>query len=262
VLPKSSCRACARITGELERKLLRGSLWPVRVVRRLKSRRPEDAPKRFPLTIVRGGVVETVNLPASEYPVLLHIPVLAQAAAMSGKPYSKGVELIGVNLISFGPRPDEVGRRLGATTVRHTTDHQPVEFARTLAKIGYAYAVACLGLDAFEEVFVRDTILGAADDAGLWVGTRQSVAPKHPDLHHLGLDYFPEGKLVVAMVHLLSDSDTPSYDVVVGRLHEHPPGLDPQQARETRPAFGSESGQKMDGHFDISLTVSPPKRAL
>lgn len=93
-----------------------------------------------------------------------------------------------------------------------------------IAKIAYCFAVARFGLEAFQEVFVRDMILGVVDDAGRWVGTRESVAPKREGkLHHLELHYNGRDKLLVGEVHLLADSDTPSYNVVVGRLGHDPP---------------------------------------
>ncbi len=39
-----------------------------------------------------------------------------------------------------------------------------------LAKIAYGFAVAFVGLDNFEKVYLVPTILGQKDDAGRWVG--------------------------------------------------------------------------------------------
>jgi hypothetical protein len=108
VLPKASCRSRGQVTGEVERVVLRGSLWPVRIVRRLRSRRPQQAPKEFPLTLWPAGREETVFLPASEYPVLLHMPILAAPAALTGEKFTRGIRLVGVTIISFGSKPDDV----------------------------------------------------------------------------------------------------------------------------------------------------------
>jgi hypothetical protein len=230
VLPKASCRSCGKITGEVERIVLRGHLWPVRIVRRLRLGEPHKAPKKFPITVWRAGREETLLLPASEYPVLLHMPILSAPAALTGERFTQGIRMTGVHIISFGPKPNDVGKRLGATRIQHSDTQQPVAFARMIGKIAYSYAVACVGLDAFEEVFVRPMILGTADDAGRWVGTRESVGPKRVgELHHLELHFNQEQRLLVGEVHLLADSDTPSFNVVIGRLRpdyvapENPP---------------------------------------
>jgi hypothetical protein len=203
--------------------VLRGPLWPVRVIRRLRSRRPGDAPKLFPLKIWRGGVEEVVNLPAAQYPVVLQMPILAPPGMLGGGEVTSGVRVLGCNAISFGPKPEEVAQSLGASRISWTDTHRPVEFARMLAKIGYSYAVAELGLDLFQEVFVRGTILGQFDDAGFWVGTEEAVAAKRQGLlHHLVVDYHPDTKVVKVVVHLLADSDTPSFAVFVGQLHKAP----------------------------------------
>jgi hypothetical protein len=71
--------------------------------------------------------------------------------------------------LNFGPKPDEVAKRLGVHQIRITQNQQPVAFARMLAKIGYSYAVAELGINSFDIVFVLPAILGEVDDIGRWV---------------------------------------------------------------------------------------------
>ena len=64
ILPKSSCRNCASITGRTEQDILRGSFWPaVRAFRDLKSRsKHENAPSTMPVSIFRNGEDEVVML--------------------------------------------------------------------------------------------------------------------------------------------------------------------------------------------------------
>ena len=64
VLPESTCRSCAKITGQVEQKILRGPMWDVRIYRRLKSRtKHKDAPKCYPLKIIKNGSEQIVQLP-------------------------------------------------------------------------------------------------------------------------------------------------------------------------------------------------------
>jgi hypothetical protein len=217
VLLAASCDACARVTGKVERALLRGSMWPVRVLRQLRSRRPREAPKTESLEVERHGKLEKLQIALEEYPVLLPLPIFEMPAELGGPPTPHGVLVKGLHTISFGPRPGEVMQRLGATRVRLTRSDQPGESDRLVAKIAYCYAIAQLGSDAFERVFVLNGILGRQDDIGRWVGTWRDVAGPYPGLlHRLSLQQ--TGEAVLVEVQLFADSETPSYIVVVGQL--------------------------------------------
>lgn len=143
VLPDSSCRDCAKITGQFEQSVLRGPMWGVRVLRELKSRtKHADAPKTFPLGVIKDGKKEEVHLPLEEYPVLIHFPMFSSPGYIVPSAYTSGITLTGVATILFGPRPEEVAKKLGITEISHTQGYYPAAFARTIAKIGYSYAVA------------------------------------------------------------------------------------------------------------------------
>jgi len=89
ILPDSTCSECAKITGEQERRVLRGFMQDVRVYRGLKSRtKYKYATQKYSLTIIRGGVEETVMLPLDEYPILLHFPVFSLPAFLNPSGYT------------------------------------------------------------------------------------------------------------------------------------------------------------------------------
>lgn len=143
ILPESTCRKCARITGSFEQNVLRGPFLPIRVFRDLKSRtKYRDAPKTLPITIVRNGQEEILELRIDEYPIHFHFPVFPPPALLTKAKFSSGISVMGVYSVLFGPRPDEVGKSLGATQIKLVTNYEPVEFSRMIAKIGYAYACA------------------------------------------------------------------------------------------------------------------------
>ena len=102
-LPRSSCPDCARVTGEFERRVLRGPLWPVRIIRRIRSRRPSEAPKTFPLLLHREGATETVHLPPYEYPVTLIVPIFPLPAVLTSEGQVRGIRVTTRRVISFGP---------------------------------------------------------------------------------------------------------------------------------------------------------------
>ncbi|MFZ2652235.1 MAG: hypothetical protein WA210_19230 [Burkholderiaceae bacterium] len=221
VLPQSSCKPCATVTGKFELQVLRGPLRAVRIYRRLQSRRGHlSAPAQYPLTIVREGVQERVQVPLDQYPVLLHFPTFAVPRALTGTS-GAGIAMSGITTVSFGKNPQEVMRNLGAERiVIDTHDDHPTAFARMLAKIAYAFAVG-LGHDALLETpaAIVPSILGHRDDIGDWVGTHTGPIRKYSGaLHRIGIREDLHKGLLIADVHLFADSETPSYGVVLGRL--------------------------------------------
>jgi hypothetical protein len=221
-LPESSCRDCANITKAFEQAVLRGPLWPVRIYRDLKSRtRHRDAPSTLPATVIQDGRERTVELKMEEYPILVHFPLFAPPAYLTrSASYKAGIHLSGIATVLLGPRPDDVAESLGADELKLTASYQPVPFARMIAKVGYAFAVAERATDDLDgEPFVVPAILGRADDIGRWVGTLTKPFETHPgQLHRLLVHYDREKGLLIAEVQLFADSQTPSYGVILGRL--------------------------------------------
>lgn len=221
ILPDSSCRACARVTGATEQKVLRGPMWPIRVYRDLLSRtKHKDAPDCYPLTIVRGGTEVQLEVAIEDLPLLLHFPVFSPPAFLHLDGYTHGIRMIGVNTISFGPKPEDIARKLGAESIKLTQTHEPTAFARMIAKIAYAWAAAESQLRLLKGAsFVVPSILGSADDVGRWVGTITEPTQKHEALLHRIIMHEDRHKnLLVAEVHLFSDSETPRYGVILGEL--------------------------------------------
>ncbi|WP_306532488.1 hypothetical protein [Geobacter sp.] len=221
VLPKASCSHCARITGQQEQLVLRGPFWPVRVFRSLHSRtKHRDAPSHFPITIERNHKEEVIELPIEEYPILLHFPIFPPPAFLEPDGYTNGIRVTGVATISFGPSPEEVGKNYGATSISLNQSLQPVAFARVLAKIAYSMAVADNALARIKgDVPVLPAILGEKDDIGMWVGTLPDPIKKiEGHLHRVTFHSDISAGLLIAEVHLFSDSETPRYGVVIGQL--------------------------------------------
>ena len=220
-LPEASCEKCRKITGHFEQMVLRGPMWAVRVYRRLKSRtKHEQAPRTYPLTVVRGGQEAVVSLPGEEYPILLHFPVFPPPAILDPEGYRTGIRIKGMATISFGPRPDETLKRLGADEIRLPQDLKPVAFARMLAKIAYAWAAAEGQLDAINgESPVVPAILGKTDDIGRWVGTLDRPSSNAVSaLHELAIHRDASNEMLIAEVRLFADSQTPSYGIILGRI--------------------------------------------
>lgn len=185
--------------------------------RDLKSRtKHRDAQKTLPLTFVRDGKEETVDLKIEEHPTLLQFPVFPRPVYLSGnKEYTSGIHVSIVAEVLFGPRPEDVAKSLGASEVKLTSDSQPVAFTRMIAKIAYAFAYGEGAIDDIDgNSFVLPSILGQTDDIGRWVGTLTKPIEIHDgQLHHILIHYEKEKGLLSSEVRLFADSETPSYGV-------------------------------------------------
>lgn len=221
VLPAASCPDCAAITGKFEQEVLRGPMWAVRSLRKLRSRTQHaDAPATERIEIVRKGVATTVDLPIDHCPLILHFPTFGPPRSLTGS-VGTGIDITGVHSILFGPHPETVLRELGGEKISFGSgDYQYVAFAKMLAKIAYAMAVANGDVRYLEgPASVLSAILGERDDIGQWVGTTAGPTRNYPGLlHRISLVRNRDMGLLLAEVQLFADSETPAYIVVLGRL--------------------------------------------
>ena len=222
----ASCRRCARITGAIERDVLRGALWPVRVFRDLSSRtKHRDAPRSVDITMVfEDGREELVPVPIEQAPIVFIFPVFAPPGIIEASGYTAGVRVRGTAAVAFGDKHKDIAARYGAKSFRISQTTDPVTFARMLAKIAYAMASADGSLGRLETAYpVVSSILGRTDDVGRWVGSYTDLPPRHPNiLHHLIAREFRERGIFVYEVQLFADSQAPCYTVVLGTLPKEP----------------------------------------
>lgn len=221
ILPASSCRSCTSITGSVEQDVLRGSFWPVRVFRDLKSRsKHADAPTHVQVSVVHNGEHENVLLNIDEAPILLPFPLFAPPSYLTHAEPAPGISLLGQHTVRFGTDPGTAGRARGGSMINITVEQRPVAFARMIAKIGYAFACAEGAISDLNGVsYVLPAILGERDEIGRWVGTlTKPIETFQTLLHRVMVHHDYEKCLLFAEVQLFSDSQTPSYGVVLGRL--------------------------------------------
>ena len=196
-------------------------MWAVRVYRGMKSRtKHEQAPKSYPLKLIKNGTEEKIQVPIEEYPILLPFLIFEPPAYLNPEGHEKGISLVGIATVRFGPEPETVAKRLGAERLIIDRSQEPVAFARMIAKIAYAYAWAEKKIDLIQgEPFVLPAILGEADDIGRWVGTLTDPIKKYDNLLHRILIYEDyEKHLLFGEVHLFSDSEAPRYGVILGEI--------------------------------------------
>lgn len=227
VLDKSSRKRCAAITGKFEGGIARGFMYEARVAGSFPTRRPKERPTHLPLLHGAGTAEKnTTDVPASEHPGFMHLPLLRRAGVLDAREYSAGLTIEGFETLLFGEHPQKTLSRLGSTEIEVTARYRGSEFARLLAKIAYSSAVAALGPLDRARVPVLPLILGNADDASYWLGSADftlNVDHEKP-LHSLAFARVTDPRdssrqLLVARVKLFAGSGATGYEVVVFERH-------------------------------------------
>jgi hypothetical protein len=221
ILPLSTCRNCAKITGHFEQVVLRGPMCPVRKLLRLKSRtKHANAPKTMRLSIWKNEEEKQIEVPLEEYPSILYFPIFAPPG-YGNEHYENGIILMGVHSICFGLKPEEVIKKYGADKlILKDRPYKPVEFAQTIAKIGYSYAVATGEIKEIKgQPLLLSALLGKSNDIGKWVCTSQKHEVYQNLLHRLASFEDKEKGLLIIEVQLFANSHTPIYEVIIGHLN-------------------------------------------
>lgn len=220
ILPKSTCRKCAKITGSFEQIVLRGPMWGVRKILKLKSRSKHIyAPKTERLTILKDGVKREIKIPLEEYPFILYFPIFTKPG-YAMKNYSRGIDVIGVDHINFGQDPKIIAKKYNADKLIYDRDiYCYTEFAQTIAKIGYSYAVAEGHIKKVKsQPLLLSSLLGKSNDIGRYVGTSHKHELYQGLRHRLAVYEDKKKGLLIAEVQLFADSQTPIYEVIIGHL--------------------------------------------
>jgi hypothetical protein len=218
-LLEASCDTCAKITHRFERDTMR-CLWPeIRIALAMQSRRRSKRPDTLPLVVQRNGISETIRVPTAEYPAYLHTPLFPPPAVFWIRKPVRGV-FANLDMIHIaGPTFKEASARYpDAQFVGVRSNFSPDDFARTLAKIGFCAAVACVGLGAFTKTPIRKVILGSDEGIGHWVGCWQGE-PFNPEsgLHAIKVMYEPPTSMIHAFVRLFGQFGAPEYHIVLGQ---------------------------------------------
>ncbi len=217
ILPRASCRTCAKITGEIERYCQREMFGSLRVRMGLPSRKGH--PTTLPLEFIRpDGRRAQQSVPSNKVPMALigfRFPAPGLLRGLSPTVNFEG-DLIAkpVDDAAWRARPKMERFKVGQINM--------LTFARMLAKIGHAYIVANFGLDSFRP-YLLDLILGRSTTAPYWIGgdPHPPAAETASALHHVyRQDCLRDGQqYLLAAVHLFSVANMPRYHVVVGEPH-------------------------------------------
>jgi len=225
ILPDASCGTCSKITGEFERRVLRGFMYRARIAARFPTRRPKERPAKLQVHLLGPEKDHTIDLASTEAPVFLSLPLLEPTAFMSDASEPTGVLVDGQEIIRYGGTLEELAKETGAEGIRQVDQIDGIAFARMLAKIGYAYFVGERGLPDRTSVPVLPFILGRENDGSRWVRSAdfQTHLEKQGALHVLALT---DGKIqrsnvvepvTLSRVKLFVSAGAAGYEVLVQR---------------------------------------------
>jgi hypothetical protein len=232
VFEKSSCVGCAKVTGNVEQQCLRGMFAPLRARLGFPSRRRKDQKRSEPLFVVRlDDTVESRDVTLLEHPAGLALMRVEPPRILYALPPLTG-EFKGD--IWWTYVKDDTRQKIeehGGKGVRFGA-FNPGLFARMLAKIAHAFAVADQGLNKFTPLLPR-LILGRDENLSSLVGGSMVVPPAFDALHQLELevgwiqdvDYTKAGlpantQFLIIHIRLFSFLAAPLYHVVAGIWNE------------------------------------------
>lgn len=222
VIENGSCCPCARHSNKAyENGAINGDLQLPRLLLELKGKGKGGSPKdirHLPAVYagdaLDGDIRERLDFPVDLYPKMFNLVGFPAPGLLAG--IDRGDVLNGLRLQIFNIG----GRGLANVTVSQKFTNGP--FAMTLAKIGYCYAVAEKGFEAFDGSDIRDLLIGQRSDVYNFVGsTEKPERLANRDLH--GLYFRERGEWLTVLVHLFASCverpiETLPYEVVVGKL--------------------------------------------
>jgi hypothetical protein len=227
VIRKGVCAPCAKLSNKnYENAALNNDLFvPRRLLELKKSRnrgkkhqKPPDPlpPVALGNQIMSGGPeLFNIQLSDDEYPNVFGLLLFPPAGRLVGEDRGGDLEQMRLQFFNLGGNQ---GRRMDVTT-REPRVNGP--FATMLVKIGYCYAVAENGFEAFDGTDIRDLLMGRRNDVYNFVG-----CPEEPEIltdRRLHALYFRERRdWLTVLVHLFASCNgdpaipTIPYEVVVG----------------------------------------------
>jgi hypothetical protein len=228
-LPEASCEACMKITGKFEQICARDMFGDVRAQWKIFSRKKKDRRERF-----AKGLPNPLRLPGVETPnpagplAPLAMPIFDQPGLLSERPKNLILKVSEVHIVF----PAVEGQQESTKMAKGKLHNYP--FARMLAKIAYAAAVAEFELDRVP-IDLVPYILGTDPCISNVVGSCPFPYPPHPPMvvieeGKLSVESFRVSpgiwrgngrQLLVTRVQLFRFLNGPTYWVVVGPASDY-----------------------------------------
>lgn len=223
VLPEASCEACAKITSELERRVMRGFLERGRLALGMASRhKKRNLPTSLPAVLIQvdESIVER-DLSVVDSLQVLHLPIFAPPLCLGGHARAgnpEGIEYVGTATLHIGDAAETL-RRHTAKGIRFETPMEVWDFVRMLGKIAHSYHVAEKGWFPLNESPILPVVLGRSERAKEWIGTldaNQLEKPGSQALHLMNLSELtgPDGSVCyVVRIKLFAPMNGPTYAI-------------------------------------------------
>lgn len=227
ILPKSSCKSCAAITGKLEQKLLRGHWWPYRKKLGLQTRNPDASKELKRVTITKtDGTVINAQMPLESFVAAmvfkLDPPAILLGNEVDGEPCAKDAFFK-----QLGPMPTDAivdGKRYVLAPrdkVEFPVNFHSGDLTRFLAKVAHGYAISKEGLNSFGEFYLPEFILGRTDGIQTYVGGYESpiITQTLPGGGYNRMMVRTRDDLITVCIQLFIDEGNPPpiYEIVVGK---------------------------------------------
>ena len=216
LLRKASCKSCAKITGTIEQRSLRGFLLEARTHLNMQTRRPKERPTTFRafLKSPDGQAVET-HLPISKNPMVLRLPNLGNPPILSGHTGGAWIEHISPIFWTFiganTPAQVEAAKNLDSKIL----DYAPTQFALFLAKVAHCCAVFHKGYKGFEPLLAKKIISQSLDISDYVGGCARPLIQERNTSFHVNVR--TKQDWVIVELCLFAHLGAPYYEVVVGR---------------------------------------------
>jgi hypothetical protein len=227
LLPEASCQECEAITSGLETHCIEQMVRNTREHLGLIARRHKRNRKHLPVSVRRGAESEVINVPVDQHPAALIMFSFDPPRLLFDEPDPEGSFVGRVVIkplsVDLGVRADRIG---GKVELVRRGGFDATIFARMIAKIAHAYAVAELKLNGFRPIladFIRSI---PARHASQYVGGEWGTPePAGCDRHEIRIDRWSglSRDYHVVRLRLFSDQDMPTYLVVVGEPLTQPP---------------------------------------
>ena len=218
VLPNASCEKHRRATSKVEDFVLRKYLCPLRSHLGLPSRKPHLRPDGYPLILKRGPRSWKQKVKLKDHPGLVRFVIFDPPGRVAGRPRVQ--ETYSVRLANAQIFPDINMRlaRLGADGFEDKVNLNAMSLARVIAKIGHSFAIAELGINAFEQTYLNDLISCDSADWNYWVGGYDRGRDLGSQALH-ELRFLRRGDDLSVIVHLfVRYCPGDAYEVIVGQL--------------------------------------------
>jgi hypothetical protein len=218
VIKHASCRFCQDITSKIERSIAKGMWEDGRIAYDAPSYRKKRRPTHISVPNHQPEL-PTIMIPYNEYPAMMVFYWMQPAGILQGMP--EDVDISKFWLLKAITDDKKVAALEAKYPGRLVTRfrHEPENFGRLLAKIGYGQILTQLDVTDFEPICLP-YILGKKKNVSFIVGGNPNPANKMEFGYYMSTAGFGtvERMMLIAEVKLFADQDTPLYHVVVGDI--------------------------------------------